>query len=440
LSIRVTHRAITDALILVTPKGRRQIRTSQPEAQKPDYTKPMGLYEGSRHAELRLSLRQTEQERVLQAARAKMEALSRSINRLDLPAADNLLLEKTSFSPEPDRLWLQADREATTPATHTVEVHWPAQGRSIQSKPQNPVEPVSLADGAHEFSLFVDGQEHQISINVNNSPAETDTQEDLLRRLALAISDKDSRVAAEVEYSQADAYDPAPRSRPMERTASLKVYSTQSGEGVEFYFEDAGDGSLVSDYGLDAARPQRPAYVEQDGSLRMQSDNLISLDEGHVSGEAYSGSSGPLDIPVRHAAETVPQKLTQLIGQYNDLVNYLSSHSDLLRPSLLDRITRPVQDRYRELPQIGLKANAKGSLNPGAEFETQVQYDYAQVRELLLDDGGWAESLGAKLDQILAMEEDAFALPLSSSDQLEQRRRAWAMVNELSSTIISSYT
>ena len=440
MSIRVTHRAITDAPILVTPKGRRQIQTSPPEAQKPDYTKPMGLYEGSRHSELRLSLRQAEQERVLKVARTKMEALSRSISQLDLPTAGNLLLEKTSFSPDPEKLWLQADRDATAPATHTLKVHWPAEGRSIQSKPQNPVEPVSLADGAHEFSMFVDGQEHQISFDVNNSPGEADTQEDLLRRLALAISGKDSRVAAEVEYGQADAYDPAPRSRPMERTVSLKIYSTQSGEGVEFYFEDAGDGSLVSGYGLDAARPQRPAYVEQDGSLRMQSDNLISLDEGHVGGEAYSGSNGPLDIPVRHATETVPQKLTQLIGQYNDLVNYLSSHSDLLRPSLLDRITRPVQERYRELPQIGLKANAKGSLNTGAEFETQVQYDYAQVRELLLDEGGWMDSLGAKLDQILAMEEDAFALPLSSSDQLEQRRRAWAMVNELSSTIISSYT
>ncbi len=440
MSIRVIYKTLTNAPVLLTPKGRIQLDPVLKEAKKPDYTRPMGLYEGSQHSGLRLNVRRLEQDRVLKEARAKISALSQTIDQLDMPQTDNILLEKTASSSKPQALSLEADREADTSAVHTLRVHWPAAGRTIDSAPQNPVGEVSLADGEHQFTMVIDGAEHTLSVNVHNTPGEVDTQEDVLRRLAREISIQDSRVAARVEYGETDAYDPNPRSRPMDRTATLKVYSTQEGEGVEFYFEDADGGGLVSEYGLNLARPQRSARVEQEGAFRLQSTNSISLDDGHVTGEIYSDTSGAVEAPVDYAAEVVPAGLNRLIGQYNDLVDYLASHSDVLRPSLLDRVTRPVQERARELPGIGLYTNARGSIKSGPEFETKAQYNYGQVREVLLDEGGWVQNLDLKLDQILALEEDAFALPLSGADQFEERRRAWALVDSLSSGIINGYT
>ena len=78
-------------------------------------------------------------------------------------------------------------------------MQWPAQGREVLSKPQNPVDSLSLANGEHTFSLFIEGVERQISVNVNND-TERDTQEEFLARLARAIDGVDSRISADVVY------------------------------------------------------------------------------------------------------------------------------------------------------------------------------------------------------------------------------------------------
>ena len=440
MSIKVDYKTYIDAPILITGQGRSYSMREPEESVSSLSGQAFNLYEESRHSELRSNLRQAEQDRVLKEARARIGSLYASIQGFDPPQVDNILLEKTARSPQPEDLSLEADRESNTSASHTLLVHWPAAGRSISSEDFNPVEEVSLADGEHEFVMVIDGEEHTLSVSVNNTPgAEVDTQEELLRKLAVEVSMRDSRVAARVEYGETDAYDPSPRSQPMDRTATLKVYSTSDGEGVEFYFEDAEDGSLVSEYGLDSARVERSTFWEQEGSTRTQSGNLISLDSGHVTGQIFDSTSGVVDVPVDYATRTVTEGMNQIIGQYNDLVNYLDSHSDVLRPSLLDRVTRPLQERALMLSSLGLGTNAKGIMKTKPSFETNLQYDYGSAREVLLDQGGWTQNLATKLGQILAMEEDAFALPLSGGSLMEDRRRAWTLVDNLSAGIVSGY-
>jgi hypothetical protein len=394
--------------------------------------------QGSLNSELRTNLRKIEQERVVSETRKRMTNLASAIERLNVPESDVISLEKTAKSPT-SSLEMSADREATTPNTHTLGVHWPARGRTFWTSPDNPIEEVELDHGQHSFTMNIDGEDHTVTVNVNKTPGEVDTQEDFLKKLASSINAEDSRISAEVEYSFADAYDPAVRSQPMDRVVRLKVYSNEDGRGVDFYFSDEEDGSLVDTYGLDKSQPGRDAFFDMGGTNRFQSGNSISLDDGHVTGTALDSTQGLVDVPVTKGAGVMQDELTQVIKQYNDLVDYMSTHADLLRPSLKDRIIRPTEDRAREFIALGLESNAQGNLAAGDDFLNRVQSDFATVRDILLDSDGWTTALSNKLSQTLAMDDEAFSASLAATSQFEERRRAWALIGSVNQSIISQY-
>jgi hypothetical protein len=438
LSITVNYKGLTNSPLLLTPGAKRSEGPEPDEASGPDLNTAMGLYQGSQTGELKLRLRELEQERVVKATRARMAALALSIEQLNIPQSDVIKLEKTAKSPT-SALEMEADRDATVPNTHTLNVHWPARGRSFLTKPANPIDNVELSDGQHSYTMNIDGEDHTLTVEVNKTPGEVDTQEEFLGKLANSINAEDSRISAEVEYSFSDAYDENPRSQPMDRVVRLKVYSNQDGRGVDFYFSDVDEGSVISTYGLDRSQPGRDAFLDQEGAARSQSQNSISLDDGHVTGAARDTTKGPVDVPVSQGAGVMQAELSGLIQQYNDLVRYMSAHADLLRPSLKDRIIRPLEDRAREVNALGLMSNASGTLTPGEGFYSQIENNFAAVRDILLDSDGWTQALAGKLSQTLAMDDEAFTAALHSTGQFEERRRAWALVGDVGQQIINGY-
>jgi hypothetical protein len=409
------------------------------QAPAPAAVTPEGLYLSSSDSKLRLSLGQQEQKRVLEEVGRKVDALVFRLNNLHTPESDLTETVRTAVSPLPQALTMTADDQAEVPALHTIEVQWPAQGRETLSKPQNPIAPVTLDEGTHTFNFTIDGVERQVSVSVANNSYEVDDQEEFLRRLARAIDGVDYRISAEVESSFQDAYDPAPRSRPLNRVVRLKVTTTEAGQGVDYYFSDSGSGDLIQTYGLDAAPPQRSARMRLGGELRDQPDNRISIDNGHVTGQALGDTAGPVNVEVVQGPSVIESELVSVISKYNDLVSYLDAHADILRPSLKDRVVRSLEERARNMPSIGLRASLQGKLAMSPEFSRQVQNNFASVREVLLGDEGWAAALKSKLDQLRGMNLMDFALELDVPSQLSARQRAWDLVHTLSSGLINGY-
>ena len=239
--------------------------------------------------------------------------------------------------------------------------------------------------------------------------------------------------------SQEDAYDPAIRSRPMNRVARLRVQSTEEGQGTDYYFSDVEDGNLVQTYGLDAAPPSRSASVRLMGHLRMQETNQISLDDGHVSGEMKDTTAGPVNVDVSRAAGVITQELNNIIIKYNELVSYLNLQADVLRPSLKDRIVRPLEQSANLFRPIGLKATAQGRLEVSSGFNGQIEDNFGAVRQVLLDEDGWTQNLLFKLNQIQGMDIDDFAASLTPESPLEERKRARDLLENLTDVIINGY-
>lgn len=431
MGVTIKYKGLEDGPILLTPEGRFAPIDSSAEPKDPS---PAFL--NTRGSDMRIALRQIEQERVLTEVKKRVDALSYTLDNLHVPASDVVAMERTAVSSQPGALSASADDEATV-TTHSVEVRWPAQGRVVYSEPVNPVEDVSQSDGAHSLILNIDGTDYTVDVNVNNG-SEVDTNEDLLRRMARAIDQVDSRVSAKVEYVYEDAYDSAPRSRPMNRMLRLVVSATGEGQGIDYYLSDDGSDTLASDFGIEAAAPRRPARVLVGGALRDQSTDTVSLDDGHVTGQALNMTDGPAQVQVSQGVGVIAGELQSVVDQYNGLVSYLDRHSDLLRASLKDRIVRPLEERARTMPSLGLYPRAGGRLGTDAELSTRLESNFAAAREVLFSDGGWLDALGQKLDQIKGMEITSFASPLDS-DFDAQRRRMWEALDEVTFSIVNGY-
>ncbi len=450
LGITIKYQGIKDAPVLLTPEGR--FPTGPGEVSPTSQPRPPGeLYLGQGGAELRLAVLKQEQEQVVGEVGRRVEALLAATEKLPAPASDLVDFIKTALSSDPAALSASADQEATIPATYSVEAQWPSQGGLILSSPQNPIAPIDLDDGEHAFTLTIDGVGHELSVKAYNGSVRddqsllgglaqpsVDTQEEFLTRLARAIDGVDPRLKASLEYSFQDAHDPGPRSRPLNRVVRLKVESVAEGQGPHFSLSDL-NGQAVGAYKLDQGRPARPARLRLLGALRDQSTGALSLDQGHVTGQVLASTPGGAEVAARQGPEPFTQAMGALVSQYNDLVSYLDTHADVLRPSLKDRLIRPLQERARLMDALGLKPSPQGLITPTSLFSRQVSGNFAAVRKALLGSEGWVSALGEKLDQIQSTGYGNFAAELSQATTQEQARRAWDLLDQVRSDIINGY-
>lgn len=433
LAISVKYLGLKDAPLWLVGSGRYP---SSPPAQAVDRSLPnaASIYLGGDGPTLHLSIKQAEQERVLGQVRTRLHDLAETIDNLSLPANDQPGTAVSAVSSQPQAVQAQASDDATTGVTHDLAVKGTSHPAQVLGKPQNPVAQVDLANGSHSFTVTVDGQEHQLSVWVNNSASQVDTQEELLGRLATVISRADSRVSAQVVYGRQDAHDPS--HRLFNRTATLVIQASGPDRGVDFSLQDS-VGQVVQAYGLNTQVPSGPTSLNLDGLPSLQDSSTLSLDEGRFTLSALATTEGAAQVSVQAGAGTITGQVNSLLGQYNSLVQYLDSHADLLRPSLKDRLTRPLEELAGALPSLGLKATGGGQIKTTSRFGQKLTGDFGQVRQTLLE--GWAAGLRTKIGQVLAMDTNAFAAPLADESLSDQRRRAWQTLEETVAGIINRY-
>jgi hypothetical protein len=438
VGITIKYKGLKDGPLLVTSSGVYPPVGAQ-ESETPDPSGAGGIYISGNPSEIRQTLRKIEQQNVLDTVYKKIDDLSRQIDNLHVPASDLVLGAKTAVSSQPEALTATADQLAAVPSRHTVEIRYPAAPKTILSTPLNPIETVDLDEGDYDLTVTVGGEEHTVSVSVTNNDSEADTNEEFLATVARAINGVDSRIHAEVVYGEEDAYDPAPRSRPMNRTVRLSITSTEEGQGTDFYISDPEGYALAGQFGLGASPPSRAARVVVQGALRDQSSNTLELDGGHVTAEIKDSTVSPLDIDVSLGPDVITQEISQVIASYNDLVRYMDAHADLLRPSLKDRVVRPLEDRAGLMGQIGLRATVQGRLEMSENFGERVIGAFDRVRSILLGEGGWTESLQLKLKQIQDVDQEFFAADLSRPTLMQVRRQAFDLTEALSTNIINGY-
>ena len=434
MSVTIKYMGLKDAPMLVTPEGRIPAIPVTPPGEMEIRGTPSELAEDAARGSVYEAVAQIEQDRVLSQLKARFNNLAASINNLDVPDSGPLASVRTASSPTPNALSLSADSDAAAPASYDVEVQWPATGGVVMGNLNNPIGDVELSAGTYDFSMFIDGVEHELSVEVDPGGKE-DTHEDLLARIAREINGVDSRIHAEVE--QGFMIDSGNEYAPLNRAVRLKVSGPEDVQGPSFYLSEDSSG-VVGTYGLDKGLPARSASVRQGAQLRQQSTNTLSLDGGHVTGQIHDNTGGMVEVKVEKGLEPVYEQLQGIVDQYNDVVSYMDMHSDLLRPSLKDRVIRPGEQQARTMLDIGLRMTAGGNLKDQG-FKDAVARDYDQVHEMLLGDNGWINNLSKKVDQILDMDTHFWVEDLELQKGMTPNQKAWALTFDITQNIVNGY-
>lgn len=434
MSVTIRYKGLKDGPILVTPDGRIQPEPVTPPGGLEIRGAPSELAQDAARGSLYEVVAKVEQERVLSQLKTRFNNLAASIANLNVPDSGPLDNTRTPSSGTPGALSLSADSEATAPASYGVDVKIPATGGVVKSNLNNPIGDVLLSSGTYDFSMFVDGEEHQLSVEVDPDGKE-DTHEDLLARIARAVNGIDSRIHADVE--QGFMIDTANDYVPLNRAVRLNVSGPTDEQGPSFYFSEDSSGLLAA-YDLDKGTPARAASLSQEGTPLQQSTNELSLDDGHVTGTIYDSTGGPTEVRVDKGLEPVYEQYASIVSQYNDLVSYMDMHSDLLRPSLKDRVIRPGEQQAKDMLDIGLRLNAGGILKDQG-FKQAMSGDYDQVYETMLGDNGWIDNLATKIDQILDMDTSFWTVDLELQQGMTPTQKAWALTFDITQNIVNGY-
>lgn len=434
MSVTIKYRGIKDAPILVTSEGRFPPEPVTPPGELEIRSSPSDLAEDAARGSVYEAVARIEQERVLSELKARFNNLAASIQILNVPESGPLANVRTASSDAPGALTMSADADAAAPASYDVEVQWPATGGVIKGNLNNPIGDVDLSAGTYEFSLFIDGEEYELSVEVDPG-GQDDTHEDLLARIAREINKVDSRIQAEVE--QGFMIDSGNEYVPLNRAVRLQVSGPADSQGPDFYLSED-SSSLLAAYNLDQGQPARAASVRQGAQLRQQSSNTLSLDGGHVTGQIHDTTDGTVEVQVNKGQKPVYEQLKGIIDQYNNVVAYMDMHSDLLRPSLKDRVIRPGEQQANTMLDIGLRMTAGGSLKDQG-FNNAVSGDYDQVYETLLGDNGWINNLAKKLDQILDMDTSFWVEDLEFQQGMTPNQKAWALAFDITQNIVNAY-
>ena len=435
MSVTVRYKGLKDGPVLITADGRYP-PTILPESTSPGLNSPVGLFEASQDTGLKFRFKEEKQKQVLEEVYDRIDALNDQIRYLDVPSDDLTARVKTAVSSQPDAVSANAAKDAETPGYHRAEVTRTAKPGLVTSKFQNPIEVVTGYAGEQSFNLVVDGEEHEISLE---GGGRSETQEEFLGRLARAINLYDGRIGAEVEQSFQNAYLDSPNSNAKDRVVRLKVSATGPGRGVDFHLEDAGGGSLIADYGLNAGSAPQSARLTLDGARQDQDQNNFSLADGSVTGQALDRTDGAARIKVSRGPEVIRAEMKSVIEAYNGLMDYINQNGDLLRPGLKDRLIRPLEDRWQPMRNLGLAPKSSGKMEYSKKFDQMLASSFEQVRETLFGDHGWAPALQTKMQQILDIDQSSFAWPLVERTALQARQQAWNLVNAIGDEIISRY-
>ena len=435
MSVTVRYKGLQEGPVLLTADGRYP-PTTQPKSFSPGLDTVIGLYDASQNTGLKFHFKEEKQKQVLEEVYGRIDDLNDMISYLDIPSDDLTSRVKTTVSSQPDKVSASATQDAETPGYHRAGVTWTAQPGEILSDSQNPIEVVTGYSGEQSFTLVVDGDEHEITLEGGGG---SETQEEFLGRLARAINLYDDRIEAEVEQSFQDAYLDSPNSTAKDRVVRLKISGTGDGRGVDFHLEDADGGSLISGYGLNKGFVPRSARLTLDYADVTQDNNSFSLENGAVTGEALGKTDGDAKITVSKGPEVIREEMKAVLQSYNDLMGYINQNADLLRPGLKDRLIRPLEDRWQAIRDLGLAPQSSGKMKYSDLFDEKLVSSFDEVRETLFGDHGWAPAMLTKMGQILDIDQSSFAWPLVERTAREARQQAWSLTNAVGSEIISRY-
>lgn len=331
----------------------------------------------------------------LMAVRLTPSGLDSVFNDRSSQSSDEQVLTASAldaFSPE----------TGATEASYAISVNHLAQAQKNEGLTLNRAELSVATPGTKAFDITINGLEHHFSIEVSSS----DTNEDLLQKMAFAINNGEVGVSAEVAINFGDG------------KSELEVTSDSTGADSAFIIFDV-SGDAVASTGIDSvSQAAQNAAFQVDGEELSSGSNTVHLDNGLVTlglvglGEA-SLSVGPEEDRVKGA-------ITELVFQVNSLIGFLEDKSEYIKDEVSGSLHSYIDDHKGKLGEIGIALGEDGRLMvDDEELTSSLRRDLLGIKDML---GGF-DGLSVRLDN--------FARQIASDSPLNYTKEADQLSHDL---------
>ncbi|MCP4591507.1 MAG: hypothetical protein GY842_12245, partial [bacterium] len=249
---------------------------------------------------------------------------------------------RTASVSNPDKATASAADGANT-AVYTLDITRPASAQTRNSSVLTSNAPSDITHGTHAFELTAGDTAHSLSIAVDTEGQVSDTNKDVLERLAAVIGGADDSIDATVIESERNAWSTA-SDTATETITQLHIHARDSGTSADFSLTDTDDSSLLAELGLGsgAGTAANAAYA-LNAVAAESTENTVRTDSGRLEIQLLETTGDtPVSINVQGGLDPLDAHLTARIGAYNHFANWVDQHSAYLNTAFIDELTNDI--------------------------------------------------------------------------------------------------
>lgn len=178
-----------------------------------------------------------------------------------------------------------------------------------------------------------------------------------------------------------------------ETTPEAENAVTNDDDGLDWFYDGSNwsttaSGSLGATLGLNlTAVPGADAAAHIDGRDMTSETSLFTLDQGRMTVEVAAPVGQNLPLRVEEGYAAVQDRMTDLVGAYNDLQSYLTDNADLFEAGFDQTWSDPVADLSAELEWMGVEptGDAETLWVQSDAFAQALVQDPERMRAALVD-------------------------------------------------------
>jgi flagellar capping protein FliD len=328
----------------------------------------------------------------------RTEKLLKDITSFAFPEGNSPEQFRTVSVSDPDSVSVSVSEGAKT-ATYLLDVDRIAESKTINSKLLSENDTTDLSGGTHPFNLVVDDTTYSLSIDVDRSGSDPDTNRDVLAKLERAVGSADSRVETEIVSVKRKVYSTV-SDNLFEDMVYLSVKAEDTGQAADFTLSDT-TGSIIEDLGLDIiAVPGTDAHYSINNQSATSSTNSVSLDNGFLKIDLAEQSGTPVRIKVENGFSALENRINGIVNDYSSYISWLNTNKEDFSTMLTDDIPGKIKLLEDDLESIGIKLSSDNTLMVTDSFDETLRNRTDSVRRVLTGSKGLFPTILSELSAI----------------------------------------
>jgi len=306
---------------------------------------------------------------VLKQLYDKVSDLSTEASKLTLNDIHSVFNDRTAATSDTSVLTATAldalsQETGATEATYDISVTQLAQVQENRGLELIKTESSVIDAGTHTFNININGQDHQVGIEVEDG----DTNEIVIQKIEAAINEAETGLKAEIIDDSESG------------TQQLVVRGENAGEGSAFTISDT-VGHAISETGSNTvSKEAQDAVYVVDGAENTSSNNKIYLDGGMVTVDLKG--EGDASLTVAPDKGLVKSAISTFVSEVNSVTDFLKKNDAYIKEDVLSSINSFIGDHKNELEALGITRGDDGRLEiDDAALNEAVVQKFSEIKE-----------------------------------------------------------